>query len=297
MSHITTGLIISPNPKAQEIAGELLNILPAKVVDVSFNENNVSKKQLQPYQCLNQFIAVGGDGACLKAMRIAYEMTKESLPHQQRTLRVFGLNCGHIGALSNDIGNLYDLPKRMKSLTYQMIYPLEIKTTFCEKVMYHAFFNEVILKPYGNITKLHIVWKDSVWNQKNIRGGLMIATKIGENASNACNYTGPEEILPIPDHNFWRMSTVHAMSNDQTCDKPFQALIPADTTVSVDVVNPFEDRNAQLIGDSHYNDGDRALIQKGKVVGRQCDVLFVEKIKVVRATHGVLLARDRCRSE
>ena len=293
MNNVSTGLIISPNPKAQQIAGELLNILPATVVDVSFSQDKSLQKQLHPYKNMHRLIAVGGDGACLKAMRVAFELSKNNA---QKPVRVFGLNCGHIGALSNDIGNIYDLPQRLKTLSYQLIQPLEVKTTFCEKVMYHTFFNEVILKPYENVTKLHIVWKDNVWHQKNIRGGLMIATKIGENASNACNYTGPEEILPIPDIAHWRMSTVHAMPNDQTCDKPFQEIISADSTVTVDVVNPYEDRNAQLVGDSHYHDGDRALMQKGKLVGRQCNVLFVEKIKVAKAAHGVLLERDKSRS-
>ncbi len=293
MNNVSTGLIISPNPKAQQIAGELLNILPATVVDVSFSQDKSLQKQLHPYKKMHRLIAVGGDGACLKAMRVAFELSKNNA---QKPVRVFGLNCGHIGALSNDIGNIYDLPQRLETLSYQLIQPLEVKTTFCEKVMYHTFFNEVILKPYENVTKLHIVWKDNVWHQKNIRGGLMIATKIGENASNACNYTGPEEILPIPDIAHWRMSTVHAMPNDQTCDKPFQEIISADSTVTVDVVNPYEDRNAQLVGDSHYHDGDRALMQKGKLVGRQCNVLFVEKIKVAKAAHGVLLERDKCRS-
>ena len=293
MNNVSTGLIISPNPKAQQIAGELLNILPATVVDVSFSQDKSLQKQLHPYKNMHRLIAVGGDGACLKAMRVAFELSKNNA---QKPIRVFGLNCGHIGALSNDIGNIYDLPQRLETLSYQLIQPLEVKTTFCEKVMYHTFFNEVILKPYENVTKLHIVWKDNVWHQKNIRGGLMIATKIGENASNACNYTGPEEILPIPDMAHWRMSTVHAMPNDQTCDKPFQEIISADSTVTVDVVNPYEDRNAQLVGDSHYHDGDRALMQKGKLVGRQCNVLFVEKIKVAKSAHGVLLERDKCRS-
>ena len=294
MNNVSTGLIISPNPKAQQIAGELLDILPATVVDVSFSQDKSLKKQLQAYKNMRRLIAVGGDGACLKAMRVAFELSKGN--NTQMPVRVFGLNCGHIGALSNDIGNIYDLPQRLETLSYQLIQPLEVKTTFCEKVMYHTFFNEVILKPYGNVTKLHIVWKDNVWHQKNIRGGLMIATKIGENASNACNYTGPEEILPIPDIEHWRMSTVHAMPNDQTCDKPFQEIISADSAVTVDVVNPYEDRNAQLVGDSHYHDGDRALMQKGKLVGRQCNVLFVEKIKVAKSAHGVLLERDKCRS-
>lgn len=289
----TTGLIVSPNPKAHQVAGEILNILPATVVQVSYHNNMPALKEDLPYQHLNRLIAIGGDGACLTALHVAYQMT---LSCKMNPPSVFGLNCGHIGALSNNIGNIYDLPERLNQLDYQIVYPLEVKTTFCEKITHQTFFNEAVLKPYGNVIKLHIVWKDSVWHQKNIRGGLMIATKVGENASNACNYTGPEPILPIPSQDFWRMSTVQAMPNDSTCDQPFQKIISADTVISVDVINPFEDRNAQLIGDSHYHDGDRPLVQNGQVVGRQSDVLFVEKIKVSRALNGIFLLKDRCRS-
>ena len=75
MNNVSTGLIISPNPKAQQIAGELLNILPATVVDVSFSQDKSLQKQLHPYKKMHRLIAVGGDGACLKAMRVAFELS------------------------------------------------------------------------------------------------------------------------------------------------------------------------------------------------------------------------------
>ena len=160
--------------------------------------------------------------------------------------------------------------------------------------MYHTFFNEVILKPYANITQLKIVWKESNWYQKNIRGGLMIATKIGENAMNACNYVGAEEILPIPDTDCWRMSTLNAMSNDIKCDKPFQKIIPSNTSVNVDVINPYDDRNAQITGDSYYNDGEEELRDShGEKIGTKVKILFVDKIRIATAKRGIFLGHER----
>lgn len=288
---ITTGIIVSPNPKAQQLAGELLKILPAEIVNVTFSGNMADKKQLSNYKHLHQFIAVGGDGACLKAMRIAHELSQQE--QTEKTPIVFGLNCGHIGALSNPIGDIQKLPERIATTSYQTVYPLEVKATFREKIMYHTFFNEVLLKPLGNVTNLKIVWKDNVWYQKNIRGGIMVSTKVGENAMNACNYTGPEPILSIPDYEHWRMSTLHAMNNDTTCDKAFQTIVPANAKITIDVNNPYEDRNAQLIGDSHYNDGEHPLIQDNRVIGVRTDSMFVEKIKIASSPRCVLLAREK----
>ncbi len=291
MAQTTTGIIISPNPKAQQLAGELLKILPAEIVNVTFSGNMADTTQLSNYKHLRQFVAVGGDGACLKAMKIAHELSQQD--NTGKPPIVFGLNCGHIGALSNPIGDIQKLPERIATTAYQAVYPLEVKATFREKIMYHTFFNEVLLKPLGNVTNLKIVWKDNIWYQKNIRGGIMVATKIGENAMNACNYTGPEPILTIPDTAHWRMSTLHAMNNDTTCDKAFQTIVPAHARITVDVNNPYEDRNAQLAGDSHYNDGEHQLMQENRVVGVRTDSLFVEKIKIASSPKCILLAREK----
>ncbi len=286
------GLIVSPNPKAGQVAAQLLKMYPAKVVSVRFKVNMPVLKTFEKYKNITKFVAVGGDGACLRAMRIAYEIARLSKAKQPPL--VFGLNCGHIGALSNPIGDISALRKRMEQSDYQLIRPLEVKTTFREKIIYHTFFNEVILRPYANVTQLKIVWQDDVWYQKNIRGGIMVATKVGENAMNACNYTGPEEILPIPNDDYWRMSTIHAMPNDTMCDKPFQAIVPANTNVSIDVVNPYNDRNAQIMGDAYYNEGEQALNDaQGYQIGTKVKMLFVDKIRITAAKCGVLLARER----
>lgn len=286
------GLIVSPNPKAEQISAQLQNMYQATVVSVRFQENVPLLKDLNKYRFINHFIAIGGDGACLRAMRVAYEMA--CIRKTQHIPRVFGLNCGHVGALSNKIGDINRLPYRLDCADYRLVKPLSVKTTFRNKIMYHTFFNEVILKPYANITQLKIVWKESNWYQKNIRGGLMIATKIGENAMNACNYVGAEEILPIPDTDCWRMSTLNAMSNDIKCDKPFQKIIPSNTSVNVDVINPYDDRNAQITGDSYYNDGEEELRDShGEKIGTKVKILFVDKIRIATAKRGIFLGHER----
>lgn len=286
------GLVVSPNPKAAQVAARLQELYHATVVSVHFHENMPFTANFNKYKILNRFVAIGGDGACLRAMRIAYEFARTK--RCDKTPQVFGLNCGHIGALSNNIGDIYQLPERLDNANYQLIHPLSVKTTFRNKIIYHTFFNEVILRPYANITQLKIVWQDSNWYQKNIRGGLMVATKIGENAMNACNYTGPEKILPIPNDNYWRMSTLNAMPNDTKCDKPFQTIIPSNTAVTVDVINPYDDRNAQIMGDSYYNEGEEELKDRqGDRVGTKVKLLFVDKIRIAAAKYGVLLARER----
>lgn len=284
------GLIVSPNPKAGEVAAELLQMYQARVVEVSFHENMPNKKQLKSYKGINSFVAVGGDGACLKALRIAYEIMK--LSDKAKSPVVFGLNCGHIGALSNELGDICALRQRMANASYKLIKPLEVKASFKDKVMYHTFFNEVILRPYGNVTRLKIEWTDNQLFQKNIRGGVVVATKMGENAFNACNYTGPEAILPIPDSNHWRMSTLLAMPNDDTCDKPFQAIVPAEADVSVDVIDPYGDRSAQISGDSYYHGDEKPVVRAQKVVGGRPKILFVDKVRIAAAKEGVYLLRE-----
>ncbi len=286
------GLIVSPNPKAGQVAAELLKMYPARIVSVRFSANMPVQSSLEKYKNISDFVAVGGDGASLWAMRIAYEIAR--LRRDQKPPRIFGLNCGHIGALSNPLGDITRLTERMGEANYQLINPLEVKTTFREKIIYHTFFNEVILRPYANLTQLRIVWQDDIWYQKNIRGGIMVATKIGENAMNICNYTGAEPILPIPDGNHWRMSTLHAMPNDPTSDKPFQSIVPSSTNISVDVINPYNDRNAQIMGDYYYNEGEQALKDaQGYQIGAKVKMLFVDKIRITSAKMGVLLARER----
>ncbi len=291
MSKDEIGLIVSPNPKAAQVAAHLLDIMPARIVSVRFRANMPILGSLKKHREISRFVAVGGDGACLRAMRIAYEIAK--LSKTPKPPRVFGLNCGHIGALSNPIGDITQLETRMEQSPYQLIRPLEVKTTFREKIIYHTFFNEVMLRPYANLTQLKIVWQDNVWYQKNIRGGIMVATKVGENAMNACNYTGAEPILPIPNDDYWRMSTLHAMPNDTTSDKPFQAIVPADTNITVDVINPYNDRNAQIMGDAYYNEGEQPLKdERGYQIGSNVKLLFVDKIRITSAQLGVLLARE-----
>lgn len=286
------GLVVSPNPKATQVAAKLQELYQATVVSVRFHENMPFASDLCKYQKLNRFVAIGGDGASLRALRIAYEIAR--IKHCPQMPQVFGLNCGHIGALSNNIGDIKQLPERLNNASYRMIHPLSVKTTFRNKIMYHTFFNEVILRPYANITQLKIVWQDSNWYQKNIRGGLMVSTKTGEHAMNACNYTGPEPILSIPNDNYWRMSTLNAMPNDPKCDKPFQTIIPSNATVTVDVINPYDDRNAQIMGDSYYNEGEEELRDRqGDRIGTKVKMLFVDKIRITAAKYGVLLARER----
>ncbi len=288
------GLIVSPNPKAAQVAAKLLRMMPSTIVSVRFSANMPVLRSIQKYKHISRFVAVGGDGACLRTMRIAHEIAK--IAKSSTPSRVFGLNCGHIGALSNPIGDISRLADRIEESNYQLIKPLEVKTTFHEKIIYHTFFNEVILRPYANITQLKIVWKDDVWYQKNIRGGIMVATKIGENAMNICNYTGEEPILPIPDDNHWRMSTLHAMPNDPTSDKPFQSIVPSNTDIAIDVVNPYNDRNAQIMGDAYYNEGEQPLKDAhGYQIGAKVRMLFVDKIRISAAQNGVLLARERIR--
>lgn len=286
------GLIVSPNPKAAEVAAQLMKIYPAKIVSVNYKVNMPVVKSFQPYKHITRFVAVGGDGACLKALRIAYDIKQIKKTNQD--VRVFGLNCGHIGALSNCIGNIQNLSDRFQNASYRLIKPLEIKTTFREKIVYHTFFNEVILRPYANITHLKIVWQDKIWYEKNIRGGLMVATKIGETAMNACNYTDSSPILPIPDDSYWRMSTLNAMPNDPKYDKPFQAIVPNSTSIAVDVMNPYDDRNAQIMGDSYYNEGEEDLHdRKGYKIGSKVKMLFVDKLRIATAVSGVLLGREK----
>lgn len=284
------GLIVSPNPKAGQVAGELLNVLNAEVVEVSFHNNVPVKKELKAYKGMNRFVAVGGDGACLKAMRIAYELMKLSPDSQMPS--VFGLNCGHIGALSNDLGDIYTVKQRMEQADYKLIKPLEVSASFHDRMMYHTFFNEVILRPYGNVTRLKIEWKTNELYQKIIRGGIVLATKIGENAFNACNYTGAEEILPIPDMNHWRLSTLLAMPNDETCDKPFQSIVPDSASVCVEVVDPYGDRSAQIGGDSFYHGEEKPIVRAKKIIGSRAQTLFIDKMRVQSAKKGVYLLRE-----
>ncbi|MBE6454879.1 MAG: hypothetical protein E7014_00285 [Alphaproteobacteria bacterium] len=290
----TIGIIVSPNPKAWVLTAELLSVINGQIIDVPFQNSFISTSRLAQYGHINQFIAVGGDGACLRALRIAYEIGKLSLCN--KAPMVFGLNCGHIGALSNQIGCIVDIPKRLKNAVHQVINPLEVTSSFRNKISHYTFFNEVILKPFANLTRLKINWQDKEQHHKEIRGGLMIATKLGEQAVNACNYTGPEAILPIPDESSWRMSTVQAMSNDLTCDKAFQAIVPSESTVSVEVVNPYQDRNAYLVGDSYYHETESVLTDEtDQPIGANAGVLFVEKVIVSSAQQPVLLAKDRQR--
>lgn len=288
------GLIVSNNLKAKNTAASLLQLYSATNVSVRFCANMPVWEDIKKFQDISRFVAVGGDGTCLRALRIAYEIAH--MKQSEKTPRVFGLNCGHIGALSNPVGNIYELPKRFEEAAYHLAKPLSVKTTFRNKIIYHTFFNEVILRPYANITHLDISWKEEDRYRKKIRGGLMVATKIGENAMNACNYTGPEEIATIPNDNYWRISTLNAMPNDAKYDKPFQRIVPASTTVLVNVINPYDDRNAQIMGDSYYNEGEEPLLDsQGDRIGTKVKMLFVDKIRITTAKYGVLLAREKSR--
>jgi NAD+ kinase len=130
-------------------------------------------------------VALGGDGFMLQTLHAFMNTGKP----------IYGMNCGTIGFLMNDLDE-DDLPRRIAAASRTQIHPLRMEARDASGKMHMAYaINEVsLLRQSFQAAKLTIAIDDNVRLAELICDGILVATPAGSTAYNLSAH-GP--ILPI----------------------------------------------------------------------------------------------------
>lgn len=166
-------------------------------------------------------LALGGDGLMLHALHTFLEMGKP----------IFGLNCGTVGFLMNQLGD-DELVARVMKAEETIVYPLEMRATTADGDSHKMLaFNEVSVIRYSHQTANLRLSINGIERISNLMcDGILVSTPMGSTAYNLSAH-GP--IIPLG-------SNVLAL----TPVSPFRprrwkgALLPCSSTVEVTNLDP-----------------------------------------------------------
>lgn len=166
-------------------------------------------------------LALGGDGLLLHSLHQYLDSTKP----------IYGLNCGTVGFLMNQIKET-DLISRIEAANTNIVYPLLMKAeTIQGDVVEHLAFNEVSTIRYsGQSANLSLLINDVERISKIACDGILVSTPMG---STAYNFSAGGSIIPL-DANVLALTPV----------SPFRprrwkgALIPTDCQIELKNLDP-----------------------------------------------------------
>ncbi|MDC3084346.1 NAD kinase [Gammaproteobacteria bacterium] len=178
-------------------------------------------------------VALGGDGQMLQVL---HQFIGSGIP-------IYGMNCGSIGFLMNEL-SFDDLDKKLENSEITEINPLKMSVTdISGKEHTEIAINEVALtRTTYQAAKLKISINNKVRLHELISDGLLISTPAG---STAYNLSADGPILPI-----------NARLMALTPTSPFRprrwkgALLDINSIVEIDVIDP-EYRKVNATADSH----------------------------------------------
>ena len=178
-------------------------------------------------------VALGGDGQMLQVL---HQFIGSGIP-------IYGMNCGSIGFLMNEL-NFDNLDKKLENSEMTEINPLKMSVTdISGKEHTEIAINEVALtRTTYQAAKLKISINNKVRLHELISDGLLISTPAG---STAYNLSADGPILPI-----------NARLMAMTPTSPFRprrwkgALLDINSIVEIDVIDP-EYRKVNATADSH----------------------------------------------
>lgn len=137
-------------------------------------------------------VVVGGDGTLIDALHAIL-----ALPADRPAPAVFGMHCGTVGFLLNDLSGSADLLARIATTEATSIRPLRMQAYDEEgRALPPALAcNEVVLRRLGEQAAKIRVSVDGTQRLEELRGdGVMVATEVG---STAYNYSAHGPILPV----------------------------------------------------------------------------------------------------
>ena len=178
-------------------------------------------------------VALGGDGQMLQVL---HQFISSGIP-------IYGMNCGSIGFLMNEL-SFDNLDKKLENSEMTEINPLKMSVTdISGKEHTEIAINEVALtRTTYQAAKLKISINNKVRLHELISDGLLISTPAG---STAYNLSADGPILPI-----------NARLMALTPTSPFRprrwkgALLDINSIVEIDVIDP-EYRKVNATADSH----------------------------------------------
>lgn len=178
-------------------------------------------------------VALGGDGQMLQVL---HQFIGSGIP-------IYGMNCGSIGFLMNEL-SFDNLDKKLENSEITEINPLKMSVTdISGKEHTEIAINEVALtRTTYQAAKLKISINNKVRLHELISDGLLISTPAG---STAYNLSADGPILPI-----------NARLMAMTPTSPFRprrwkgALLDINSIVEIDVIDP-EYRKVNATADSH----------------------------------------------
>ena len=178
-------------------------------------------------------VALGGDGFMLRMLH----------QYKARKIPIYGMNCGSIGFLMNEL-SFDNLDKKLENSEITEINPLKMSVTdISGKEHTEIAINEVALtRTTYQAAKLKISINNKVRLHELISDGLLISTPAG---STAYNLSADGPILPI-----------NARLMALTPTSPFRprrwkgALLDINSIVEIDVIDP-EYRKVNATADSH----------------------------------------------
>ena len=166
-------------------------------------------------------IVLGGDGQMLHSMREAISVNKP----------IFGMNCGRVGFLMNDFAS-DKLKERVGAAISAQLHPLRVTATDRTGLRQEALaINEVsLLRQTHNAAHCSIYVNEVQQMELLVCDGVMIATPAGSTAYNLSAH-GP--ILPVG-AGLLALTPISAFRPRRWRG----ALLPADSTVRIEVQNP-----------------------------------------------------------
>lgn len=132
-------------------------------------------------------VALGGDGFILETLH-ALDKLNSSIP-------VFGINCGTVGFLLNEVTD-EDLPSRIKKATSQCVSRLSLSALSADSEVFeaHAFNDVYINRTSHQAAKLNIRVNGVERIESFAGDGLIVATEMG---STAYNRSAGGPIIPL----------------------------------------------------------------------------------------------------
>ena len=199
---------IALQASSADVAQEARRDLMAHYGDVALDEADV-------------IVALGGDGVMLQTLHGTMHLNAP----------VYGMNCGTIGFLMNEFGEL-GLRQRLQGAEEEVLPPLAVRATRSDGDVHDALaINEVSLLRQGpQAAKLQISVDGKVRMEELVCDGALVSTPAG---STAYNYSAHGPILPIG-------SEVLALTA-MAAFRPRRwrgALLPTSALVRFDVLEP-----------------------------------------------------------
>ncbi len=228
-------LLIMSEKKITFISSETKQAFDAKQKLVNlYGNSDLSKADV--------IVALGGDGLMLQVL---HQFIETEIP-------IYGVNCGSVGFLMNEL-NYDDLLNKIEDSEITTINPLKMTVTDINNNQYTEIaINEVALsRTTYQAAKLKISINDKVRLNELISDGLLISTPAG---STAYNLSADGPILPI-----------NAKLMAMTPTSPFRprrwkgALLDINSIVEIEVLDP-DFRKVNATADNHEINNAKSII-------------------------------------